>query len=89
MASPNEPESFDTPEAAALAGWEATSRTTPRVISVDIRGDRAEVLIEEGASHPDYVYCYRVANGWHEATSGNGPSKGWDDPTYLIWPDSP
>ena len=25
---------------------------------------------------------------WHEAASGNGPNVGWDDPAYLIWPDS-
>lgn len=80
---------FDTPEAAALAGWETTTGVAPSVISVDVRGDRAEVLIEIGPGYPDYVYCYRVGNGWHEASSGNGQSVGWDDPTYLVWPDSP
>jgi hypothetical protein len=85
----SEDEGFDTPEEAALAGWGATAGAAPSVISVDVRGGRAEVLIEVGAGYPDYVYCCRMADRWHEVASGNGPSPGWDDPTHLIWPDSP
>jgi hypothetical protein len=89
MASPSRETGFETPEGAALAGWDASGGANPGVVSVDVRGDRAEVVIEVGPSYPDYVYCYRMAGRWHEAVSGNGPSQGWDDPTYLIWPDSP
>lgn len=78
-----------TPEAAALDSWHRTPGADPRVVSVDVRGTRAEVLIHVADEYPDFVYCYHLADGWHEACSGNGPSLGWDDPTHLIWPDSP
>ena len=35
---------FDTPEAAAIAGWMPDAR--PSVVSVTIRDDRAEVVID-------------------------------------------
>jgi hypothetical protein len=80
---------FASPEDAAKAGWQRTEGVAVRVLSVEIRGDRAEVVIEVNPSYSDYVYCYRAADRWHEAVSGGGPSDRWDDPTYLIWPDSP
>lgn len=89
VASRDDGGGFDTPEAAALAGWAGAGVADPRVVSVDIRGSRAEVIIEVGPSYPDWVYCYRLDDGWHEACSGNMPSTRWDDPGYLIWPDSP
>jgi hypothetical protein len=76
---------FDSPEAAALATWASTPSAHARVVSVDIRGDRAEVVIDTDPSHPDWVYCVRRDGRWVDVLSGCGPSSGWDDPDILDW----
>jgi hypothetical protein len=76
---------FESPEAAALATWKSTPSARARVVAVDVRGDRAEVVIDTDPSHPDWVYCVRRDGRWFEVVSGNGPSIGWDDPYYLEW----
>jgi hypothetical protein len=76
---------FDSPEAAALATWQSRPSAHARVVSVDIRGDRAEVVIDTDPSYPDWVYCVRRGGRWVDVRSGNGPSYGWDDPDILNW----
>ena len=76
---------FDTPEAAALATWTPAPAAMPRVVSVDVRGDRAEVVLDTVPSYPDYVYCLRTSDGWRVTVSGNGPCVGWDDPSIIEW----
>jgi hypothetical protein len=71
----------ETPEAAALAGWPEDSQV--RVASVEVQGDRAEVVLETDPEWPNRVYCVRTRDRWHEAISTNGPTTQWDDP----WPD--
>ena len=79
------PRDFSTPEEAALAGWSRTTGVTPRVVSVDVRGDRAEVQLAVGPDYPDFVYVVRDGAGWTEVASGDGPTIGWDDPHQLHW----
>jgi hypothetical protein len=43
---------FDSPQEAALAGWASTTGAYPRVVSVDVSGDRAEVVID---TEPSYL----------------------------------
>lgn len=74
---------YDCPEDAALAGWPEAARAT--VVSVEIRGDRAEVVIDTDPEYPYWVYCQRSGNGWRPTVDGNGPCHGWDDPTKIHW----
>jgi hypothetical protein len=71
----------ETPEAAALNGWPKDSRVL--VTSVDVRGDRAEVVLENDRGWPNHVHCVRTRRHWHEAISTSGATFEWDDP----WPD--
>lgn len=71
----------ETPEAAALDGLPTDSQV--RVVSVEVRGDRAEVVLNTDTGWPNWVYCIRTRERWHEAISANGPTTEWDDP----WPD--
>lgn len=57
----------------------------PRVVSVDVQGNRAEVVIDTKPSDLDYVYYVRRDGQWFEVVSGNGPTTGWDDPGALDW----
>jgi hypothetical protein len=68
----------NTPEEAALTGWPEASPV--RVTTVDIQGDRAEVVLDTDPSWPNWVYCMRTRGRWHEAISTNGPTSEWDDP---------
>jgi len=75
----HKPESdYDSPEEAALAGWSSTPSARARVVSVDVVGDRAEVVIatDDDQDHGDWVYCVRRDGLWREVVSGNGPSSG-------------
>ena len=74
---------YETPEEAALADWPPDSGI--RVVSVDIRGDRAEVLLDMDPTYEYWSYCVRVDGRWHEAVSGNAPTSGWDDPNEIHW----
>jgi hypothetical protein len=76
----SEPEGFATPELAALSGWRATPRARPRVAHVEIRGERAEVVVELENGCVEWVYCERDPDGWSESDSGNAPNIGWDGP---------
>jgi len=76
-------EGHPSPQAAALAGW--SDATQVRVVSVDVRGDRAEVVLDTDPSLPYWVYCVRSEDGWHETVTGNGPTVGWDDPNEIQW----
>jgi hypothetical protein len=69
---------FDAPEAAALAHWPESSHV--RVVSVTVRGNRAEVVLDTDPHYPYWVYCERRDGLWCEGSSGNGPWVGWDDP---------
>jgi hypothetical protein len=71
----------ETPEAAALAGWPKDSQV--EVASVEVQGDRAEVVLDTDPRWPSWVYCVRTRGRWHEAISANGPTTEWNDP----WPD--
>jgi len=79
------PESWDSPEGAALAGWREAQSANPLVVRVDIRGHRAEVVIDTTPSYLDYVYCIERDGRWREVVSGNGPCVGWDDPDKMEW----
>lgn len=74
-----------TPERAALATWESARSARPRAVSITVRGDRAEVVIETEPQYRDWVYCIRDEVGWRWAVSGNGPTVGWDDPSHIHW----
>jgi hypothetical protein len=76
---------FESPEAAALATWQSAPSARSRVVSVDVRADRAEVVIDTDPSYPDWIYCVRREGRWDVVVSGNGPSIGWDDPDSLPW----
>jgi hypothetical protein len=76
-----------TPEGAAVAGWAATSAARPRVVEVEVRGERAEVVLELETGHREWVYCQHGPDGWREVTSGNAPTLGWDDPSAIHWDD--
>ena len=78
-------EPHGSPEVAALAGWRDTQSAEPHVVSVDIRGHRAQVVIDTNPSHRDYVYCIEREGQWREVLSGNGPCVGWDDPEQIEW----
>jgi len=70
-------ESFPTPEAAALATWDACPGAHARVVSVEVRGDEAQVVVDTDPSYPDYVSCFRTNEGWIASSSGNGPTVSW------------
>lgn len=76
-------DTYPTPEEAALAGWPASSKV--HVVSVTIRGNRAEVVLDTDPHYPYWVYCRKVGDGWVEGATGNGPTPGWDDPERLQW----
>lgn len=76
---------FDRPKEAALDGWPAA--TDAKVVSVDIRSNRAEVVVDTDPSYPYWVYCQRSGAGWRVTIDGNGPCVGWDDPTLIQWSD--
>lgn len=73
------------PSQAALASWATTSGVTPKVRSLQISGDRAEVVLDLGQHFDDWVYCIERVDGWHVTVDGNGPCIGWDDPTFVQW----
>jgi hypothetical protein len=75
--------SFDSPEEAALAGWPTGSHV--RVLSVEIRGDRAEVVLDTKPHCPYWMYCMKTAGRWRITVDGNGPCIGWDDPRLIQW----
>jgi hypothetical protein len=87
VAMTSEQWSFKSPEEAALAGWSSSPSAKARVVSVEIVGDRAEVVIatDDDHDHGDWVYCTRRDGRWREVLSGNGPSDGWSDPDVLQW----
>lgn len=72
-------EVFDSPEAAALAEWSPAAGA--RLVSVEVRGDVAEVLIHVRPDYPDYVMCLRTTDGWIAGSSGNGHVVDWDSVT--------
>ena len=74
-----------TPERAALATWESARSDRPRAVSITVRGDRAEVVIETEPQHRDWVYCIRDEVGWRLVVWGNGPTADWDDPSHIHW----
>ena len=76
---------YESPEAAALAGWASTPGADARVVSVAVRGDRAEFVIDTDPAYLDYVYCPRRNGRWFEVVSGNAPTTGWDRPATLDW----
>jgi hypothetical protein len=82
---PHESPGFDSPQQAALASWASAPSAHPRVVSVDVRGDRAEVVIDTDPSYPDWVYCVRRNGQWSVAIAGNAPCHRWDDPEFIHW----
>jgi hypothetical protein len=78
-----EEDGYETPEELALADWPSASGV--RVVSVEVRGDRAEVHLDMGPTYDYWVYCLKVDGRWHETVSGNAPTTGWDDPNEIDW----
>ena len=76
---------FDSPEAAALAGWRQAPKAGARVAQVTVRGRRAEVVLDLEPAYRDWVYCVQGEHGWRETVSGNGPTVNWDDPDAYNW----
>lgn len=74
---------FDRPEDAALDGWPAAAQA--RVVSVEIHGNRAEVVLDTDPHYPYWIYCQRSDEGWQVTVDGNGPCDGWDDPAKIQW----
>ena len=83
----NETGGYESPEAGALAGWHESGGSQARVISTQIIGDRAEVLVEAGIEPPYQDWCYfiRLHGSWHEAVSGSAPCDRWWDPEIINW----
>lgn len=67
---------YVTPTECALGGWANTPAAETQVIAVDVRGAKAQVLVVVGHEE-DWVDCWQDENGWHEASSGNGPNQIW------------
>ena len=76
---------FDSPEAAALAGWSQTPKAAARVVQVTVRGQRAEVVLDLEPAYREWVYCVHGPEGWRSTVSGNGPTPNWDDPDAYNW----
>lgn len=58
---------FDSPEEAALSGWEPISQA--RVVEVVREGtDSVYVVVDTEPSHPMRVHCERVDGRWHWAS---------------------
>lgn len=76
---------FESPEAAALAGWSHSPKAVARVARVTVRGRRAEVVLDLEPTYRDWVYCVHGADGWRSTVSGNGPTVDWDDPDAYGW----
>ena len=54
---------FDTPEEAALSGWDAAAK--PKVVKViRDRADRVYVVVDTEPSHPMRVQCERRDGRW-------------------------
>jgi len=53
-----------TPADCALDGWADTPAAQPRVVSVEVRGAKAQVLIVVGHEE-DWVDCWEDGNGLH------------------------
>ena len=75
---------YESPEAAALAGWASTPSARAHVVSVEVVNDRAQVVVAADGD-PDWVYCVKRNGRWHEVMSGSGPTTGWSDPSSLAW----
>lgn len=57
--------SHRTPEAAALAHWDAYPEAGVVVVSVEFTGpDSATVVTDTDPSHPMYNLCRRERGGW-------------------------
>ena len=76
---------FPSPEDAALSTWGDTPAANARVIGINVRDDRAEVVIETDPEHRDWVYCVRRGAHRFETVSGNGPTTRWFDPDHIQW----
>jgi hypothetical protein len=78
---------FDSPDDAALAGWQEFPGARARVVSSRIINDRAEVVVAVGADpgYLDYAYFVRRDGRWFGAVSGNAPTHRWWDKSYLEW----
>ena len=74
---------FDSPEQVALSGWPLAANV--RVVTVDVRGDRAEVVTDTDPSYPYWTYSIQRNGRWHMTVAGNGPCIGWDDPQKIHW----
>lgn len=85
LISVDAPLGHESPELAALATWSQAAEV--QVVSVEVRGDRAEVVTQTRPPLPDgyWTYCVRRQDGWHETVSGNGPTKDWHDPAIIEW----
>lgn len=70
-------------ESLALAGWQAG---TARVVSVAVTAGRAEVALQVNGDYDYWEYFVRSPDGdWRGASSGNGPTVGWHDPSVIHW----
>ena len=69
LISVDAPLGHESPELAALATWSQAAEV--QVVSVEVRGDRAEVVTQTKPPLPDgyWTYCVRRQDGWHETVS--------------------
>lgn len=72
-------------ERLALDDW--SPKADARVVSTTLAGNRAEVALLVNGDYSYCMYFLRDQDGWHETVSGNGPTIGWDDPTFIQWRD--
>lgn len=68
------------PEGAALSAWPPAAEA--EVVSVDERGDKAQVHIRVGPSYDYWVCCVRRDDRWYGAGDGNGPNLAFFDPGW-------
>jgi hypothetical protein len=60
-----EPRAHETPEAAALAGWDRHPNVEVRVLKVEYSSPGSAVVITDTVpSHPMHNVCHRTEAGW-------------------------
>lgn len=64
-----------------LALAEYSEAAAARVISITVRGKRAEVALLVNGDYEYWEYFQRDQQGWHETSSSSGPFVDWDDST--------
>jgi hypothetical protein len=61
--TPEDERGYDTPEEAALSGWQPVAQ--PRVVTVRVENETSVfVVVDTEPSHPMRVHCERINGRW-------------------------